>query len=262
MSQPPSRLKALRATLDDKLRRFTSKLRRDDLSRQDKIVIVTHYALHMLRLYPHVALSRHVLFELTAPPRVLRGLRDLVIRPGTLADLPALIGLGEGDEADGDLLRRRFDRGDLLYVGQLGGSLLCQSWFHRGPRPFDEDGEHLAHWQLDDNTYWSYDAAAARAARSSGLFVKVFQTGLRDLFEARGAKRVQCRVRSDNTSSVLLHERLGFQRLGTVTALRTPLLRVLQFHGPAGATRWLVPVGEALNLPVPPQAPPPGWGRA
>ena len=36
----------------------------------------------------------------------------------------------------GDLLRRRMDRGDLLYVGQLGGSLLCHSWFHRGPRPF------------------------------------------------------------------------------------------------------------------------------
>lgn len=263
MNQAGAHLAALRQALDAKVRGLTDKLRRADLSRQDKIIICAQYALSALRLHPRVQVMRHVLFELTEPPRVLRGLRDLVVRPGTPADIPALAAVrAEGDGADEDLLRRRFDRGDLLFVGQIGGNLLCQSWFHRGPRAFEEDGEHLAHWALDAGTFWSYDAAASASARSSGVFVKVFQTALRELFQERGAKRVQCRVRADNTSSLLLHERLGFQRLGTVSSLSTPLLRLVQFHGPAGSTRWLVPGRRSLSLPVPPQPPPPGWGRA
>ena len=236
-------------------------MQREDLTTGDKAAVFIANAISAAHLFPHVEIIRAAIYELTAPPRsALRGLRDLQVRQGTPDDLPRLVGLGEEGDNQRDELERRFARGDLCYLGLRGDRVLCQSWFHRGPRPFEEDSPRLALWNLDAQSYWSYAALAAIEARASGIFVKVFHTALTELFKLHGARRVICRVRADNQPSRLLHDRMGFHRLGTLTALLTPVGRVLRYRGAGGAAQWLVPTGGLLSLPMPPTPPPPmGW---
>src|SRR5262249_14810518 len=142
-------------------------------------------------------------------------------------------------DATREQVDQRFARGDLLYVGELGGRVLAQVWFHRGPEPFDEDAALLSRWAITSDTFWSYGAYALPEARLSGVFVKRFQSSLRDVLTSQGAARVQCRVKAANVRSVALHERTGFRLLGTIKAFAVPGARVVSWHGDGGARRWL-----------------------
>ena len=205
-------------------------LARNDLPAADKAALFVERALARTGLHRVLVVGRHNIYELADPPRVPRGLRDLVVREATVADSAALASV---TGASALLMRARLMRGDLAFVGTLDGRVLCHAFFHRGPEPFREDEGCLAPIALGADGWWSYDAAAVPDAQTSGVFVKVWTTALRELFE-RGAASVQSRVQRTNVRSMLMHERVGFHHLGTLLALATPFGRVL--HWEAGAT--------------------------
>lgn len=230
-------------------RRLAQDLRRPDRSTSDKAVLLGQRVLWGAGLSERIRIGRIVFFELRTPPRVFRGMRDLLVRQASRADIAAICAV---DGAPEDLVRQRLDRGDLCYVGQLEGRVLCHAWFHRGPSPFEEDRPLYADWMLPPGTYWSFDAAANAESRASGVFVKVFQTALGALFREHGADRVQCYVRLANEQSLALHDRLGFSRVGVMTAVALPGIKWLRFDAPPLSQQWLVPFRGELHLPVPP----------
>jgi hypothetical protein len=254
---------SFRAARGQRLLKRTAALRRElaraDLSRSDKAVLLSQHAVRLLRLEPRVTVGRLIFFELTTPPKIMRGLRDLVVRRAHEGDIAEVAQVEPTPPA---LVRERLQRGDLCYVGQLGGRVLCHAWFYRGEKPFAEDQGPYAAWDLAEGTYWSYAAAASAESRASGVFVKVFQTALAALFQEHGAERVQCTVRFANEGSLLMHERLGFRRLGAITAVTLPLLKWLRFDGMSQVQHWLVPRSQDLALPVPPVDLPESRGSA
>jgi hypothetical protein len=223
-------------------------LARRDISPGEKLVHVADRATRALRIEPHVTVSRRLLVQLTTPPQLFRGLRDLVVRRGTLEDLRPLATI---DDTDPDLVRARFARGDFAYVGESDGELLCHTWFHRGPSPFEEDRTAAAAWALDGSSFWSYNGAAAVAARSSGVFVKVFQVSLREIFLEHGASRVLGFILDQNRQSLIMHERMGFTVLGAFSTVAVPGVRWHRWAGDGTARHWLAPRpgGEPLWLP-------------
>ncbi len=242
-----------RIRLSQRGNRLVTHLRQQDLSASDKAVVLARSLLRVSRLSRMVLVGRHVFFCLNAPPKVFRGLRDVVVRRAHAEDLEALCSVETSDPA---LLRSRFDRGDPCYVGLVGHKLICHVWFHRGPSPFHEDDRLMASWGLAPDTFWSYAAATSPESRSSGIFVKVFQEALGELFHEQRAAQVLCLVRHDNVGSLLLHERLGFCRLGTLTSMgligRGP--RILIWRGTAsGRRRLFARFGvKPLEVPMPP----------
>lgn len=232
-----------------KLRHLAQVLHRPDLPPGDRALHVVQQLLYALHLDPYVRVQRRVAFELLTPPKVLRGLRDLLVRAGTRADVDGLCAV---EDTPALLVHQRLDRGDRVYVGQLGGRILCHAWFHRGPQPFDEDQAQAARWGIERDCYWSYAAATTPDSRASGVFVKVFQTALNELFQLHGATQVRCLVRHSNAGSILLHERLGFRRLGQITSLRTPLFRWLLWEGPHVSRSWLWPAAAEVVVRIPP----------
>jgi hypothetical protein len=197
-----------------------------------------------------VSISHERFYELTTAPRQFRGLRDLRIRLGTRDDAAAITAL---DGTPGWRIAERFARGNLVYVGEHDGRLLAHSWFHRGPEPFDEDRPLLPRWDVPADAFWSYNAFTVPAARASGVFVKLFQTALRELIVDRGAARVRCRVKAANAASISLHERFGFAPLGTLVALSVPGARVLSWDGGGRTRRWIEPRDTAAVMALPPE---------
>lgn len=242
-------------TLRDQVRRKLARLR-DQLAREDidgasRALHIAERSLMAAGLWPQVTLSHERFYELTATPKQFRGLRDLRIRLGTPADAPAITAL---DGTPGWRIADRFVRGDLAYVGEHDGRLLAHSWFHRGPAPFDEDHPLLPRWEVPADAFWSYNAFTLPEARASGVFVKLFQTALRELMVDRGAIRVRCRVKAANAASISLHERFGFAPLGTLVALSVPGARVLSWEGSGRARRWIEPRNVASVMALPPEA--------
>jgi hypothetical protein len=223
-------------------------LSRRDISPGEKLVHIADRATYTFRLSPHVAVSRRLMVQLTAPPQLFRGLRDLVVRKATLEDLQPLATI---DDTDAALVRARFARADLAFVGESEGEVLCHTWFHRGPSPFEEDREVAAAWALDGSTFWSYNGAATVEARSSGVFVKVFQVALRELFLEHGASRVQGFILDTNRISLLMHERMGFAVLGSFSTVALPGVRWHRWAGDGTVRQWLEPRtgGDPLWLP-------------
>lgn len=204
----------------------------------------------LLRRSEHLGLTRQTFFELTAPPAVFRGLRDLIVRRGTDADVAAIAAVRGCPEAT---VRRRLAAGDHVFVGDLEGRVLAHIWLHAGPSPFREDEGHLARWQLAKDTLWSFDAATSEEARASGVFVKVFQTALREALTTLGAARVQSMANVLNHGSIAMHERLGFQRLGTLTVARLGPIAALRWDGDAPPrTRTMLRRSGRFALRVPP----------
>ena len=240
--------------LSQRYNRLRTFLRQQNLSVSDKAVTLARDLLRVSKLSRIVVAGRHVFFCLDAPPKVFRGLRDVVIRQAHAEDLEALCAVETSDAA---LLRSRFDRGDLCYVGLVGDKLTCHVWFHRGPEPFHEDDSSMASWGLEPDTIWSYDAATSPESRSSGIFVKVFQEALGALFHEQRAAQILCLVRHDNAGSLLLHERLGFRRLGTLTSIGAighgP--RILIWRGTASGRRRVVTRfgSQRFMVPMPPE---------
>jgi len=225
----------VRDLVRSKIERIREELTREGLDRTTRALRVAELVLTAARLPPAVAVARERFYEMTKAPPQFRRLRDLQVRLGSVADAAALAAL----DSPRDYVERRLARGDLLYVGDLQGRVLAQAWFHRGPAPFDEDAATLARFALAHDTFWSYAAFVLPEARLSGVFVKVFQTALRDILTVHGAARVQCRVKAANTRSIALHERTGFRLLGTVTALAVPGARVMSWQGDGGGRRWV-----------------------
>lgn len=222
-----------------KLARLRSELRRTDLSPRDRAVRISETALKTSSLWPWVSVGREVLYELMAPPAAFRGFRDLSVRRGTLEDVDGMAAMVPDDPTDPALIRSRLVGGDAVFVGELDGRPLAHSWFHPGPTPFDEDCQLYGSFAVEDGAWWSYHAVAVAEARSSGLFIKVFQTALRSLFLDSGATRVLCGVKTTNLASVAMHERMGFRRLGTLEAFLVPGLRWLRWSSGEGARHWV-----------------------
>jgi GNAT superfamily N-acetyltransferase len=235
----------VRASLD----RLRSELARDDIDRTTRALRVAELSLVSARLSSVIAVGHERFYELTTAPRQFRGLRDLEVRIAGPADAAALSAM---DDTPTWRFTERFARGDLAYIGELDGRVLAQSWFHRGPAPFDEDAPVLPRWDVPADAFWSYHAYTLPEARTSGVFVKLFQTALRDLLLERGAVRVRCRVKAANAPSVALHERLGFVVIGTLSALSVPGARLLSWHGAGVARRWIERRSEAIVMALPP----------
>jgi hypothetical protein len=187
--------------------------------------------------------------ELTTPPRATRGFADLVVRRAAENELDAVCAI---DAADPALVRERFAQGDLGYVGQLDAELLCHTWFHRGPTPFAEDRSTFALWGVDASTFWSYHGVARKDVRTSGLFAKLFQVALRELFQDHGAKRVLGCIHHVNDASRAMHTRLGFTVPGTVTTVAFPTHKWVHWDGPPRARSWLVERNGNFTLSIPP----------
>jgi acetyltransferase (GNAT) family protein len=239
----------------DKLDRLRSELARDDLDRTGRALHVAGLSLTAVRLWPALAVAHERFYELNTPPKQFRGLRDLRIRlavPDDAAALSALDGTDAGHFID------RLARGDLGYVGEHEGRLLAHSWFHRGPASFDDDAPLLPRWHVPADSYWSYNAFTLPEARTSGVFVKLFQTALRELLVDRGAARVRCRVKVANAPSVALHERFGFTPLGTLIAIAVPRARLLWWQSTSGDRsqdrRWIERRDRTSVMTFPPGA--------
>jgi acetyltransferase (GNAT) family protein len=244
---------SLTGRVRDKLDRLRSELSRDDLDRTGRALHVAGLSLTAARLWPALAVAHERFYELTAAPKQFRGLRDLHVRlaaPGDAGGLSALDGTEPWRFED------RLARGDLGYVAEADGRLLAHSWFHRGPAPFDEDAPLFPRWDVPADAFWSYNAFTLPEARASGVFVKLFQTALRELLVDRGAARVRCRVKVANTPSVALHERFGFAPLGTLIAVAVPGARLLWWQAPSGDRRldrrWLERRDSAPIMTLPP----------
>lgn len=222
-----------------RLDRLRGEIARTDLSRRDKAVILSESALKACFLWPSVAVAREAIYELTAPPVAFRGLRDLGVRRASLEDAEQLAAMLPEDPTDPALIRARFAAGDTVFVGELEGRLLAHSWFHPGPVPFDEDTELFGSYAIDEGAWWSYHAVAITEARTSGVFIKVFQSALRSLFADSGAKRILCGVKTTNRASVAMHERLGFRRVATLDSVLVPGLHWLRRRGDGSAHTWL-----------------------
>ena len=237
----------------DRVRRKLETLRelldRTDLSPGVKAAFVVDSALTSGKLAPHFSVQTHRVFETTTAPTVMRGLRDLVIRRGTLADLAGVCAVDGTDEA---LVRARLGRGDALFLGILEHEVLAHTWFHRGT-PFDEDIPTLARWTLAPGSIWSYAAAAAPLARQSGVFIKMFQVALRDMLSTPGAVRVQCVVRATNAPSVAMHERLGFREIAQLLTIATPIARDALDRRPHALARRAAraPLGDRAAVMIP-----------
>ena len=234
-----------------KIDRLRTQLAREDIDAASRALHIAERSLMAAGLWPAVTISHERFYELTAAPRQFRGLRDLRIRLGTPDDTAAITAL---DGTPGWRIAERFGRGDLGYVGEHNGRLLAHSWFHRGPDPFDEDRPLLPRWDVPADAFWSYNAFTVPEARASGVFVKLFQTALRELIVDRGAARVRCRVKAANAASISLHERFGFVPLGTLIALSVPGARVLSWEGSGRTRRWIEPRDTTAVMALPPEA--------
>jgi len=229
-----------------KLGRLRDELRRSDLSPLDKSIRIADLALAAASLSPALFVGHIVVFELAAPPPPFRALRDLGVRAATDDDAAALAGIG--DTAEG-LVRARLARGDRAFLGELAGRALAHIWFCRGPT-FDEDVELFARVALAPDAFWAYHGVAVADARTSGIFVKVYQTGLRAAFVEHGATRVLTGVRASNLASVAMHERMGFRRVGSLFSALAPGLRCLHWRGP-DRRLWLAPRSRPPTLHLP-----------
>jgi len=228
---------------------LTEELRRSDNTPGDKVLRIVQRGLVTLRLTPRVEVNRCVLVELTAPPPATRGFADLVVRRAEESELDAVCAI---DAADPALVRRRFAQGDLGFVGQLDDELVCHTWFHRGPTPFEEDRSTFTLWGVDASTFWSFHGVARKEFRSSGLFAKLFQVALRQLFQEHGAKRVQGCIHHVNDASRAMHTRLGFTVPGMVTTVALPSHKWVRWDGQGRTRSWLVERDGDFTLSIPP----------
>ena len=202
---------------------------------------------HRLRLPGVFSVEQCVLVETDHPPPATRGLKDLSIRVATAPDVTALAAL---DERNPEQFERRLARGDVIYLGELEREVVCATCFHVGPAPFDEEQTLYARWRLGDAaTYWSYDAMARTEVRSLGVVAKLFEVALGQLFRERGARRIRGFIHHWNAPSRMLHERLGFRTLGTLTAIGIPGLKWLRWNDGGSRRTWLVPRGSPLAFP-------------
>src|SRR5438309_4739497 len=134
-------------TLARKFAGLARELKRPGVTTGDKLLRVAQGAVSSLGLSPGLSIRCCVIVETVRPPaQTRRGLSDLNIRRGELRDLPALIAVDNRDPA---LFRARLERGDLVYLGEVGGDVLCHTWFHRGPTPFDEERSIYSRWAVD-----------------------------------------------------------------------------------------------------------------
>jgi L-amino acid N-acyltransferase YncA len=89
-------------------------------------------------------------------------------------------------------------------------------------------------------------------ARASGVFVKLFQEALRDVFEVQGAKRVQGFIRDTNDRSLTMHERMGFSTLGAMVTVAVGGVKWLHWRGGGRTRQWLLPRNSVRALSLPP----------
>ena len=177
-------------------------------------------------------------------------MRDLEVRLGRDADAAAVCAV---DCTPEDLYRSRLARGDMVYLGMLDGVVLCHTWFHPGPAPFDEERRMFTSWKVDAETFWSFHGVARPDVRSSGVFAKLFEVALREVFQTHRAERVQGFIHDSNQASRDMHRRLGFAELGVVTSFALPVRKWVRWQG-GGKTRgwWLPSDGDhVLTLPPP-----------
>lgn len=233
-----------------KLDRLRDELSRDDLDRTGRALYIAERSLMTAGIWPTVSVGHERFYQLTAAPKQFRGLRDLRVRVAGPDDTDALAAL---DNTPRWRIAERFARDDLAYVGELDGRLLAHAWFHRGPTSFDEDMPLLPRWDVPADTFWSYNAYTLPEARTSGVFVKLFQTALRELIVDRGATRVRCRVKVSNAASVTLHERFGFEQLGTLITITVPGARLLSWQGSGCERRWIERRNCASIMKFPPE---------
>ena len=241
--------------LPRKLESIAQELRRKGNTPSDKVLRIAQRGIWSLNLSPHVNLGKRVIVDLDAPPEPPKGMLDLAVRRAELRDVPALTAVVGSDAG---LFRERLERGDYGYVAELDGGpsgqpeLVCYTWFHRGPTPFEEERTLFAPWRLDASTFWSYDAMTREDVRSSGTFAKVFRIALRELFERHGAKRIRGNIDHVNDASLQVHRRLGFRTIGTVTSVVVPGLKWLLWEGDGvKPTQRVLPRGSDFALAFP-----------
>jgi hypothetical protein len=237
------------AQLARKVKALSDELTRPENSVSDKASYFAQRTAENLGLSERLSFVRRVTVELNTPPPPASGLRDLIVRRATARDVSVLSAV---DGTDPRLLRARLVAGDLGYVAEAGGEILAQTWFHRGPAPFEEERWETAVWALDEGTFWSYHGVACLEARTSGVYVKCFRAGLLDVFHNHGAQRVQGNIEHTNWPSLAVHRRLGFVTLGRIMAVASLGMKWLEWTGPASRRTWLVPRNRPLVVHLPP----------
>jgi hypothetical protein len=231
-----------------KLQHAGREVLRKDVSASERAVRLGQRLVNAGHLDPHVSIKRNVIVELTTPPKEIRALRDLIVRRGGERDVESLATI---DDTPPELVRARLARGDLAYLGLIGGKVVCKTWFHRGPAPFDEDRDAIVAWALAPSAFWSYNGAAAPDAMATGFFIKMFVVGLRELFEQEKATQILGYIRDNNAPSLALHDRLGFARAGTLITVNLPAVKWVHWRGRGGARQWLVRRARSLTFSVP-----------
>jgi hypothetical protein len=232
--------------LRKRARSLAEHLLRLDVPGVDKAFVIAQRSLVTLGLGERMAVTRRDVWQLeTAPPAGPAG--ELVVRTAAARDLDGVCAVIETPLA---LVHERLRNGDWVYVGLLDGIVVCHLWFHRGPRPFTEDEHTLARWALPASTVWCFGHGATPVGRDTSLRETLYRTALRDAFTLHGAAAVQTATSSANSASRLLHESLGFRRLGHLMGFATPWLRTVIWQGETTRTYVLGPQsGVAVSFP-------------
>jgi hypothetical protein len=185
-----------------------------------KLFRVMQRGTHSFRLAPAIIVERAVMVEARQQPKATR------------------------------LLEARLARGDLIYLGQLDEQVVCATCFHRGPTPFDEERAIFARWALeDDATFWSYDAMAPVPMRALGVVAKLFEVALNEIFEMHGARQVRGFIYDWNQLSLLLHQRMGFSVIATMTAVGLPGVKWLRWESDGRSRQWVLRRNSDFALP-------------
>jgi RimJ/RimL family protein N-acetyltransferase len=234
-----------------KLDRLRQEFERPDLDSRSRVLHLAELTLKAASLPPRIELAHAWIYELDTPPKPFGGLRDLEVRRVGLDDAPKLRAVSDMSH---ELVDERFARGDLAYVASIEGKMLAHAWFHRGPEPFVEDAPLFPHWVLPEGVFWSYHAYTVPEARGTGVFIKVFQMALHELWTLHGASRVRCKVKASNLPSIKLHERMGFRRQGSVTVFAAAGRRLVTWRDASGTKSWLQPKGSTEAMLLPPNA--------
>ena len=212
-----------------------------------KLFRVMQRGTHSFRLAPAIIVERAVMVEARQQPKATRALSDLAIRRAGSADVSAVAAL---DNRPVSLLEARLARGDLIYLGQLDEQVVCATCFHRGPTPFDEERAIFARWALeDDATFWSYDAMAPVPMRALGGVAKLFEVALNEIFEMHGARQVRGFIYDWNQLSLLLHQRMGFSVIATMTAVGLPGVKWLRWESDGRSRQWVLRRNSDFALP-------------
>lgn len=137
-------------------------------------------------------------------------------RSGTAEDLDALQAPGYGyDRVAMEFGQERLRFGDLLIIGEFDGTIVFYGWLMFGQM----DLSFRNYLPMSSKAAYSYKLFTLDAHRGCGICTSYY-VYLKQLLKEMGYSRIVCWVELKNRSSIRVHLRAGFRRIGNLWHLR------------------------------------------